>query len=122
MRLKALLLGMSIGAAAVVGFFGGSIDTSAPGWIELQQAEARAYRRSVRRTSRRMYRRHHYYGGGGYYGGGAAVGAAIIVGSMVATLPPSCTIIVVNGMSYHNCAGTYYVPSGTQYVIVEGPY
>ncbi len=99
--------------------------------MTLQQAEASPYRRSVRRTSRRTARRtsyrHGYYGRPGYYGGGAAVvvGAAVVtaiaVGTMVATLPPACSTVVVNGVSYHNCSGTYYAPSGSQWVVVNAP-
>jgi hypothetical protein len=35
-----------------------------------------------------------------------------------ATLPPSCTVIVVEGTTLHQCGGAYYQSSGTQYVIV----
>jgi hypothetical protein len=37
----------------------------------------------------------------------------------VATLPPSCTVVVVEGTSLHLCGGTYYQASGTQYVVVN---
>jgi len=37
----------------------------------------------------------------------------------VATLPPSCTVIVIEGTTLHQCGGTYYQASGTQYVIVN---
>lgn len=36
----------------------------------------------------------------------------------VRVLPPSCTVVVVEGTSLHYCGGTYYKPYGTQYVIV----
>jgi hypothetical protein len=36
----------------------------------------------------------------------------------VAVLPPSCTIVVIEGSSLHYCGGTYYQPHGTQYVVV----
>ena len=36
----------------------------------------------------------------------------------VATLPPSCTVIVIEGTSLHQCGGTYYQASGSQYVVV----
>ena len=65
MRIKAVILGMSIAVVAAFSFVGGSIDTRVPGWMTLQQAEAGAYRRSVRRTARRTARRtsrrHSYY-------------------------------------------------------------
>jgi hypothetical protein len=41
----------------------------------------------------------------------AAVGTAIAVGAIVSTLPPNCTTIVADGVTYRNCGGTYYVPS-----------
>jgi hypothetical protein len=37
----------------------------------------------------------------------------------VATLPPSCTVIVIEGTSLHQCGTTYYQTSGTQYVVVK---
>ena len=54
----------------------------------------------------------------------AAVTAAV-VGSMVHTLPPACTVAVVNGITYQNCGGTWYQPqyAGTsvQYIVVNPP-
>jgi hypothetical protein len=37
----------------------------------------------------------------------------------VATLPPSCTTIVIEGTTLQQCGGTYYQQSGTQYVVVN---
>jgi len=37
----------------------------------------------------------------------------------VATLPPACTVIVIEGTTLHQCGTTYYKPSGTQYVVVN---
>ena len=37
----------------------------------------------------------------------------------VATLPPSCTVVVVEGATLHLCGSTYYQPHGTQYVVVN---
>jgi hypothetical protein len=55
----------------------------------------------------------------------AVATTAAIVGSMVNTLPPSCTMTVVNGVTYQNCGGTWYQPqyAGTsvQYVVVNAP-
>ena len=103
---------------AVVGWVGGSVNTSVPGWFSFSQVEATPYRRSVRRTARRTSRRtatrHSYYGG-------AAVVGAVAIGTMVVSLPPACSRVVVNGVAYHNCSGTYYAPSGSQYVVVEAP-
>lgn len=80
-----------------------------------------------------------YYHGGGYYGGGccyhpvataAAVTAttmvtAAVIGSMVQTLPPSCSTIIVNGLAYQQCGSTWYQPqfagSSTTYVVVAAP-
>ncbi|MBF5043096.1 hypothetical protein FGE12_11920 [Aggregicoccus sp. 17bor-14] len=45
---------------------------------------------------------------------------AIYATSMyVATLPKGCTTVVVNGTSLQQCGGTYYQPSGSQYVVVN---
>lgn len=37
----------------------------------------------------------------------------------VATLPRGCQTVVVNGTTLHQCGGTYYQPSGNQYVVVN---
>ena len=37
----------------------------------------------------------------------------------VATLPPACAVIVIEGTSLHRCGGTYYQASGTQYVVLN---
>jgi hypothetical protein len=37
----------------------------------------------------------------------------------VASLPPSCTVVVIEGTSLHQCGGTYYQASGSQYVVVK---
>ncbi len=36
----------------------------------------------------------------------------------VASLPPSCTTIVIEGTTLQHCGGTYYQTHGTQYVVV----
>jgi hypothetical protein len=36
-----------------------------------------------------------------------------------ASLPKGCTTVVVNGTSLQQCGGTYYQPSGSQYVVVN---
>ena len=55
----------------------------------------------------------------------AAVTTAAVVGSIVYTLPPACSVAVVNGITYQNCGGTWYQPryAGTtvQYVVVTAP-
>lgn len=37
----------------------------------------------------------------------------------VATLPPACTVVVIEGTTLHQCGGTYYQPYGAQYVVVN---
>ena len=75
---------------------------------------------------------------GGYYGGvyydrgpsvagvvAATVATAIVVGTIVNSLPPSCSTVVVNGFAYQNCGGTYYQPryqgSSVTYIVVNHP-
>jgi hypothetical protein len=78
---------------------------------------------------------------GGYYGGGygccyhpvataaavtaAAVVTAAVVGSIVHTIPPSCTSVIVNGFAYQQCGSTWYQPqfsgTSTTYVVVNAP-
>lgn len=54
-----------------------------------------------------------------------AVVTAAVVGSIVHTLPPSCTVVVVNGFSYQQCGSTWYQPQlaggSTTYVVVNPP-
>lgn len=77
--------------------------------------------------------------GGGYYAGGccyhpaataaavtaATVATAAVVGSMVHTLPPSCSTVLVNGLTYQQCGSTWYQPqlagATTNYVVVNAP-
>jgi hypothetical protein len=78
------------------------------------------------------------YHGGGYYGGccyhpvavaaavtATAVVTAAVVGSIVHSVPPSCSSIIVNGLAYQQCGSTWYQPqfSGTTttYVVVNPP-
>jgi hypothetical protein len=76
-----------------------------------------------------------YYGGGGCcYHSGVGVAAAVattavvtaaVVGSRVNTLPPNCTTVVANGVTYQQCGGSYYQPQfsggNTTYVVVNQP-
>jgi hypothetical protein len=80
---------------------------------------------------------HGGYHGGGYYhdhddgigvGGAIAIGVAgMAVGSMItaAALPPSCSTVSVNGITYQQCGSTWYQPqySGSQvnYIVVNPP-
>ena len=62
--MKTILLASTITLVALLGFTGGSINGSAPGWLSFSEAEASPYRRSVRRTTqhppRRTTARHSY--------------------------------------------------------------
>jgi hypothetical protein len=55
----------------------------------------------------------------------AAVVTSAVVGSMVRTLPPACSAVVVNGFTYQQCGGTWYQPqyagSSVTYVVVNPP-
>jgi hypothetical protein len=55
----------------------------------------------------------------------AAVATAAVIGSMVNTLPPSCTVVAVGGISYQQCGSTWYQPqfagSSVTYVVVNAP-
>ncbi len=57
-------------------------------------------------------------------GATAAVTAAVI-GSIVYSLPPSCTTVIVNGVTYQQCGATWYQPQvvsgSTQYIVVNNP-
>jgi hypothetical protein len=82
---------------------------------------------------------HNNYYGGGYYGGGccyhpvatavattAAVAVtAAVIGSIVNSVPPSCTSVIVNGLAYQQCGNTWYQPqisgSSTTYIVVNPP-
>jgi len=73
------------------------------------------------------------YYGGVYYDRGpsvagvvaATVATAIVVGTIVNSLPPSCSTVIVNGFAYQNCGGTYYQPqyqgSSVTYIVVNHP-
>jgi hypothetical protein len=79
------------------------------------------------------------YHGGGYYNNGCcyhpvAVAAAVtatavvtaaVVGSMVHSVPPSCSSVIVNGLAYQQCGSTWYQPqfagTTTTYIVVNPP-
>jgi hypothetical protein len=61
---------------------------------------------------------------------GVAVGAAAavtsaVIGSIVYSLPPSCSSVIVNGISYQQCGSTWYQPqyagSNVSYTVVNPP-
>lgn len=55
----------------------------------------------------------------------AVVGTAVVVGSVVRSLPPSCSTTVVGNVAYQQCGNNWYQPqySGSQvtYVVVNPP-
>ena len=78
----------------------------------------------------------HYGGGYGYgccyhpVGAAAAVTAAavttaVVIGSTVSVLPPSCSVVSVNGVTYQQCGSTWYRPqfagSSVSYVVIAPP-
>jgi hypothetical protein len=67
---------------------------------------------------------YHPIAAGVAFGTAAAVTAAAI-GSVVYSVPPSCSTVIVNGISYSQCGSTWYAPrySGTtvEYVVVNPP-
>jgi hypothetical protein len=78
---------------------------------------------------------HDWHGGWGSYNHPVATAAAVTaaatvtaaaIGSIVYSLPPSCSAVVAGGLTYQNCGGTWYQPqyAGTQvtYVVVNSPY
>ncbi|WP_199272306.1 DUF6515 family protein [Paraburkholderia acidisoli] len=50
---------------------------------------------------------------------------AAVVGSMVATLPPACSAVMIGGVTYEQCGATWYQPiyvgTAVQYVVVTAP-
>ncbi len=50
---------------------------------------------------------------------------AAVVGAIVHSIPPNCSTVVVNGISYSQCGSTWYQPqyvgSSVQYVVVNPP-
>jgi len=70
--------------------------------------------------------RHHHHSVATAVGVAAAVAVtAAAIGTVVHTLPPACSAVVVNGITYQNCGGTWYQPTyaGTQitYVVITPP-
>lgn len=56
----------------------------------------------------------------GAAGNVGVVGRRVVATSVfVATLPPSCTTVVVDGKTLQQCGGVYYQPSGNQYMVVK---
>jgi hypothetical protein len=53
------------------------------------------------------------------------VTTAVAVGTAVATLPPTCSNVVINNVAYQQCGPTWYQPqyvgAQVQYVVVNPP-
>jgi hypothetical protein len=56
----------------------------------------------------------------------AATVTAAAIGTIVHSLPPACSAVIVNGLTYQNCGGVWYQPqyAGPQvtYVVVNPPH
>lgn len=98
--LKSIVIGCS------VFMLGAMTDSVLHTQIIIKDAEARVYRiQPVKpkpaavavRTSRRVIHRTHVY---------------------VATLPPGCTTVIIEGTSLHHCGTTYYQVYDSKYVVV----
>ena len=100
-RSKFLLLALG-GAVLVADLLPGGV---VPGGVLVKQAQAVVGRPltpvSVAGVARRTTRR------------------VVMTSTYVATLPPACTVVVVEGVTLQQCGGTYYQQSGTQYVVVK---
>lgn len=114
-------------------FFSGLLLDCLPGsWQPSITSQAHAYygtgrritRRTARRTARRVSRRNNYYGSGAVYAAPVAA-AGIAIGTVLVTLPQSCSTVTVNGVTYYNCGGTYYQAAydgpNLVYVVVQPP-
>ncbi|WP_349962407.1 hypothetical protein [Rhizobium sp. ZPR3] len=58
----------------------------------------------------------------GYWGPAPAAvwgaATAIAVGTVIATLPPACTAVVVKGISYQDCGGNWFEPQYSGHAVV----
>ena len=50
---------------------------------------------------------------------GVAGRRVVATSVFVASLPPSCTAVVIDGKTLQQCGGVYYQPSGNQYMVVK---
>jgi hypothetical protein len=50
---------------------------------------------------------------------GVAGRRVVATSVFVATLPPSCTAVVIDGKTLQQCGGVYYQPSGNQFMVVN---
>ncbi len=102
---RSTLLMLALGCAAAAGELlpgGGIID----GGLLVREAQAIVGRPmtpvSVAGVARRTARR-----------------TIVVTSVYVATLPPACTTVIIEGVTLHQCGATYYQPQGTQYVVVN---
>ena len=55
-----------------------------------------------------------------------AIVTAAVIGARVNTLPPACSVVVMNGLTYQHCGSTWYQPqfvgTSTTYVVVAAPH
>lgn len=104
MMKKSILGMMAFGLLLAIGDYqpGGAIE----GWSFVREAHARVGRPmtpvSVAGVARRTTRRTIY-----------------ATSVYVATLPPACTVVVIEGTTLQQCGATYYQASGSQYVVVN---
>ena len=104
MMKKLTILTLALGCALAASVF--LAEVTLDGGLLIKDAEARigrpltplSYAGVARRTTRRMIRRTTVY---------------------VATLPRSCTTVIIEGTTLHLCGTTYYQPTGGQYVVVN---
>jgi hypothetical protein len=94
----ALGLGLALGGFPIGGVFEGLSLVGEAQAVVGRPLTPVSYAGVARRTTRRMIYRTSVY---------------------VATLPPACTVVVVEGTTLHMCGGTYYQASGSQYVVVN---
>ena len=102
MKTRAKVWVIAIGCLVAAGLI---VDVWSPVNLVSSEVEARVGRPATpgsvagvaRRTTRRTIRRSTIY---------------------IASLPPSCTTIVIEGTTLQQCGGTYYQSHGTQYVVV----
>ncbi|NEX23353.1 hypothetical protein G3480_24175 [Thiorhodococcus mannitoliphagus] len=56
----------------------------------------------------------------------AVAATAAVIGSIVYSLPPSCSSVTVNGVTYKQCGSTWYQPrysgSSVEYIVINSPY
>jgi hypothetical protein len=104
MMKKSTLLLLALGCAVIVGEL--MPGAGMPGGVLIKDAQAVVGRPmtpvSVAGVARRTTRR-----------------VIVATSVTVATLPPACTVVVIEGTTLHQCGTTYYQPSGTQYVVVN---